>query len=129
MRAQKKDEKKLFLMLFNKTRKKKIIAQVRIADSEFKRFKGLMLESKKRFNYALVFPLGEPGRLRASIHMLFVFFPIDVLWLDARKRVVDKREALAPFVLNATPKKAAAFIVELPRGKAEKTEINDLLGW
>ena len=116
-------------MLFNKTKKAKIIGRVRIADSFFKRFRGLMFERARNFSYALVFPLEKEGRLEASIHMLFVFFPIDVLWLDARKRVVDKRTALKPFALNATPKKAAVFIVELPKGKAKKIEINDLLEW
>lgn len=116
-------------MLFNKTKKNKIISRVKIADSFFLRFKGLMFEKKKRFDYALVFPLESKGRLEASIHMLFMFFPIDVLWLDEQKRVVDKREALKPWILNATPKKAAKYIIELPQGKAKEILLGNQLVW
>lgn len=116
-------------MLFNKTRKKKIIDGVKIADCFSKRLRGLMFASQKKFNYALVFPLESESRMNASIHMLFVFFPIDVLWLDRNKKVVDKREALRPFVLSAVPKKAAKFIVELPAGKAKGTCVGHELAW
>lgn len=116
-------------MLFNKTKKKKIVARVKIAGSFFRRFRGLMLENKKNFDYALVFPFEKESRLEASIHMLFMRFPIDVLWLDARRHVVDKRAALKPWMLHAAPKKAAAFIVELPQGKAKGTSIGDIISW
>ncbi len=116
-------------MLFNKTKKKKIISRVKIADSFLKRFRGLMFSGKKDFAHALVFVLEKESRFEASIHMMFVFFPIDVLWLDGKRRVVDKREFLRPFALNATPKKPAAFIIELPAGKANGTSIGDELAW
>lgn len=116
-------------MLFNKTKKTKIIDGVKIAGSFFKRLRGLMFAGGKGFDFALVFPLERESRLEASIHMLFVFFPIDVLWLDKNKRVVDKREALKPFVLSAVPKKAAKYIVELPAGKAKAVKTGDKLEW
>lgn len=115
-------------MLFNKTKKVKIIERVRIADSLFKRFKGLMFEKKKNFGFALVFPLEKESTLEASIHMLFVFFPIDVLWLDKNKKVVDKK-TMGPFCLNCTPKEPSRFIIELPCGKAEKISVGDFLEW
>jgi len=116
-------------MLFNSTKRKNIIERVRIADSFFKRFRGLMLADRKKSNFALVFPLESESRMNASIHMMFMRFPIDVLWLDAHRKVVDKREALKPWALNASPKKPAKFIVELPEGKAEGTNVGDSLVW
>ena len=50
----------------------------------------------------------EYFRLGASVHMLFVFFPLDLVFLDKNKRVVDKKEGFRPFSLNYTPKKPAA---------------------
>jgi uncharacterized membrane protein (UPF0127 family) len=116
-------------MLYNKTKKFQIIKKVKFAETIFSRFKGLMFLHKKNFDFALVFVLDNESRLSASIHMMFMRFPIDVLWLNARKRVVDKHNSLKPWALNATPKKAAAFIIELPIGKAERVSIGDLIEW
>jgi hypothetical protein len=87
-----------------------------------------MFRRKKSVDYALILELGRVGRKSASIHMLFVFFPIDVLFLDTNKQVVDK-VTLRPFQLNYTPRHAAAYIVELPAGSAEHTKLGDKLEW
>ena len=115
-------------MLYNRTRKAEIIKRVRFADSLFARAKGLMFEREKNFDYALVFPFKGETRARASIHMLFVFFPIAAVYLDSRKSVVDIA-VLKPFKLNYTPKRKAKYLVELPAGKAKKISIGDRLGF
>lgn len=84
------------------------------------RFMGLMGIAPESYDYALVFHLHEAGKLNASIHMLFMRFPIDVLFLNSQKQVVDSVENLPPWTLNYTPKKDAAFIVELPAGTIAK---------
>ena len=111
-------------MLRNKTRKKTVIKGVRFANSHFSKLRGLMFEKKAKFNYALVFPFKEETRLGASIHMLFVFFPIAAVYLDAKKRVVDIA-VLKPFALNYTPKKKAKYLVELPVGKGKEISVGD----
>lgn len=115
-------------MLVNKTTNKTIIKGVRIASSFFAKLKGLMFERKENFNYALIMVLEKETRAGASIHMLFVFFPIVALFLDEKKRVVDKT-LLKPFSLNYTPKKPAKYIVELPADKYSAAKINDYLQW
>ena len=115
-------------MLYNKTQKKKIIEKVRIAEGFFGKFKGLMFEGGKNFDYALVFDFWAESRISARIHMLFVFFPIDAIFLNAKKEVVDIAR-LQPFALNYTPKKAAKFVIELRAGKASGIKINDVLEW
>ncbi len=103
--------------------KQLFLRRVQHARSFAQRFMGLMGVSPRAFDYALVFHLHEPGKLSASIHMLFMRFPIDVLFLDAQRRVVDCVESLPPWTLNYTPSHEAAFIVELPAGTIRKHHI------
>ena len=56
-----------------------------------------------------------------QLHMLFVFYPIDVLFLNKNKVVVETKEALMPFSFY-TPKKKALYIIELPQGTIKKTK-------
>ncbi len=79
-------------------------------DTFWKKFRGLMFSKPKN----LVFVLDEETRFGAIIHMFFVFYSIDVYWLDKDKRVVDKRINLKPFRI-AVPKEKAKYIVELER--------------
>lgn len=92
------------------------LSPVRHARTFLQRFMGLMGVRNEELNYALVFYLAESGTLNASIHMLFMKTPIDVVWLDETKRVVDRVEGLKPWVLNYTPKESSKFIVEMPVG-------------
>jgi len=57
------------------------------------------------------------------LHMLFVFFPIDVLFLDKNKIVIEKKEKFLPFTFF-TPKKKVMYVVELPHGKIKKSKTN-----
>lgn len=116
-------------MLFNVTKNKKVIDKIRIADTFFSRFKGLMFEAQKNFDYALIFEMNKESRIMSSIHMLFVFFPIDVIFLDSQKRVVEVKEKLLPFTISFTPKKPTKYIIEMPVGKSKDINVNDLLAW
>ena len=98
------------------------------AETFFSKAKGLMFEKKSNFDYALVFVLEKESKIGASVHMMFVFFPIDIVYLDSKKMVVDKA-SLNPWLLNYTPKKPAKYFVELPKGKAGEIKIGDELGW
>ncbi|AJF60180.1 MAG: hypothetical protein QT03_C0001G0685 [archaeon GW2011_AR10] len=117
------------MALFNKTKKTQIIGNVRIAGNFFSQLKGLMFESKKKFDYALVFPLPYESKSGASIHCFFVFFPIDIVFLGKNRRVVDVKESIAPFTPLYVPKKPAKFFVELPAGKAKGISVGDELEW
>ena len=58
--------------------------------------------------------------------MFFVFYPIDVLFLDKNKIVVDKKERFMPFAFYKSKRKAM-YAIEMPNGtlKKTKTEIGD----
>ena len=105
------------------------MTKVKIADTHWKKTKGLMFEDKNQFDYALVFNLGRDAQMSASIHMMFVFFPIDIVYLNKEKKVVDIAKGLKPFTPNYTPKARSSYFVELPEGKASGIELNDILEW
>jgi hypothetical protein len=56
--------------------------------------------------------------------MFFVFYPIDVLFLDRENRIVEIKRHFLPFTIYA-PKKKSMTIIELPDGKAAFCCIND----
>ena len=62
----------------------------------------------------LVFVLDQETKYGATVHMFFVFFPIDVYWLDKNKNIVDKYLSLKPFQI-AVPKKKAKYVVEIAK--------------
>ncbi|MBU0661942.1 DUF192 domain-containing protein, partial [Candidatus Micrarchaeota archaeon] len=104
--------------LINKKTKKIIAQKVMLARTAFARAKGLMFERAGNFDYALVFELRGETRMGASVHMMFVFFPIDVVYLNKHREVVDVCSGLKPWALNYTPKSAAKYFIELPAGTA-----------
>lgn len=62
------------------------------------------------------------------IHNIFVFFPIDVYYLDSEFRVVDFVKGFKPFSLCFKPKHKAKYVVEYVSGvvnfkKGEKIKI------
>ena len=79
---------------------------------------GLKFSRKLRKGEGLILVAGNESRLGTAIDMLFVFFPIDVVWLDSRKKVVDVRMRVKPFTPLAIPREAAQYVVELPAGTA-----------
>ena len=87
-----------------------------------------MFEKEQNFNYALIFELPEKSLIGSSVHMMFVFFPIDIVFLDEQKKVVDKK-TLSPWTLNYTPKKAAKYFIELPAQRGEIVKLGDKLDW
>lgn len=62
-----------------------------------------------------------------GLHMLFVFYPIDVLFLDKNKKVVEKAR-LRPFQFYNSKKKAM-YVLELKRGSTDKIKIRERLNF
>ncbi|MEM4267900.1 MAG: DUF192 domain-containing protein [Candidatus Woesearchaeota archaeon] len=94
-----------------------IAKEYRLVRGIWGKARGLMFSKKKN----LIFEW--PTEREVSIHMLFVFFPIEALFLDKDKRVIAKKW-LKPFTLNfqSIP---AKWVIELPY--KTKTKINDIL--
>lgn len=113
-------------MILNKTTNKKIISKTKIADTFLKRAIGLMFSSKKKFDFGLIFDLKRETITGAGIHMFFVFFSINVLFLDKNKRIVDYK-TLKPFTMYQ-PVKKIRYIIELPV-EFKNYKINDKVEW
>ena len=82
--------------------------------------RGLMFSKKK--NLIFIFPKEK----RISLHMLFVFFPIWVVYLDKNKKTVDIRK-LYPFISFIYPKQKAKYVLELT--EKPKIKIGDIMRW
>src|SRR3990167_9075216 len=91
--------------------KKRIIAKnAGLCGNIFSKSIGLMFSIKPK---PLVFIFKKEKII--PLHMLFVFYPIDVLFLSKNKVVVEIKENFKPFSFY-TPKSKAQYIIELPQG-------------
>jgi len=111
------------VLLLNMTKNHMISNKVVFADTTFQKFRGLMFKNRKEVNYALVFDFKKALKDSAAIHMFFVFFPIDVVYLRDSK-VVDLHRAVQPFTAYLAPKKHADTLIELPQGTIWKSGIS-----
>ena len=96
-----------------------LATEVAIARSRLAQARGLMFRRSMPADYALVFPFDATGV--RTLHMLFVPFAIDALWLvDDRVTAVQR---LAPFV--GIGRGEADTVVELPAGEATDVAVGD----
>ena len=98
-------------MLINRTTGQALAQRVARCDSFWKRGRGLMFRRSLPEDEVYLFVEGRESVAQTTIHMLFVFFPIAVVWLDAKKQVVDKAVA-RPFRPFYAPKRPAKYFVE-----------------
>ena len=76
----------------------------------------------KRKNLVFVFD----KEVKESLHMFFVFYPIDVLFLDKDKRVVEIKRNFKPFKFYF-PKNKAQYIIELAKDYQVNYSVGDEL--
>lgn len=108
------------MRLIVRTTGKLLASEVEIADTFWRRFRGLMLRRSFPRGSALLFKLVRPGRY--GVHMFFVRFPIDLLYLNENFVVVDICRALKPWRIHR-PKAKASYIVELPAGTVSRARV------
>lgn len=83
--------------------------EVKICESFFSKFFGLMFSKKKN----LLFVFNK--KCKPVIHMFFVFYPIEIYFFDEDKKVLEKIEA-KPFRVYKG-KFDSKYILEIPKGK------------
>ena len=105
-------------MIINKTREKILAHNVKVYGSILLKAKGLMFSGKLKDSGIVFWFNSEKKR---SLHMLFVFFPIDVLFLDAKRDIVEMKENFRPFTFYY-PRHSSKYIIELPAGTIKSTE-------
>jgi uncharacterized membrane protein (UPF0127 family) len=87
-------------------------SQVRICRSFGWRLLGLMFRRKLGSGEGALLVLDRESRWDATIHMLFVFFPIAVFWLDHQGTVVSRTLA-RPWRPFYAPQRDAQYVLEL----------------
>ena len=111
-------------MIKNKTKNKILAKDFKICSSLFSKFKGLMFAKKHK---TLIFDSNKEKNI--SLHMFFVFYPIDVLWLDKDKKITHIKQNFIPFTVTKSYK--AKYVIELEKGTLEKTNtsIGDIVSF
>lgn len=110
------------MKLISSGKTKNIPFKIEKYDTFFKRFRGLQLRRK---------PLESEGIWLIpcdSIHMFFMFFSIDTLFLDKNNKIVYLKENVKPWTVIG-PKKNAYSVIEIPAGSITKygIQVGDLI--
>lgn len=114
------------IMIKNITRNKILSENYKICNNFISKSIGLMFSRKK--NKSLIF-IFEREKI-VPLHMLFVFYPIDVLFLDKNKKIVEIKENFRSFTFYS-PNNKSKYILEFPSGtiKKSRTELGDEIGF
>jgi len=96
-----------------------LATDIEIAETFVSQARGLMFRRSIPDEYALVFQFDEPAS--RDLHMVFVPFAIDAVWLVETEVVAVKR--LRPWI--GLGRGTAETIIELPAGAAEDVEPGD----
>ncbi|MBI4739346.1 DUF192 domain-containing protein [Candidatus Woesearchaeota archaeon] len=116
-------------MIINATRGKTLCRQFRTCSSILSKSLGLMFTTPAYIQkHSLVFVFKKP-RVQ-EFHMFFVFYPIDIIFLDSRRRVVDIKENFHPFRIYKS-RQLSQYAIELPSGTIAKTKTRhgDKIQW
>lgn len=113
--------------LINKRTGKTLATKLMSAKTIFAKGTGLMGRKLKE-KEALIFPMKKKRKL--SLHMLFVFTPIDVLFCTKKNNgeylIEEKKEHFKPFTTYKARKAADTFI-ELPNGSCQEVKEGDTI--
>lgn len=100
----------------NSTKDREISDHGELCSDLFSKFRGLMF--RQRSSAALIFVFNKETRI--SLHMVFVFYPIDVLFLNRSREVVDMKEGFKPFTFYRA-RKGSMYAIELPAKTIRRT--------
>lgn len=103
-----------------------VLGRAKWCQSFWCHFRGLQFTFSLDNDEGLLFVTGSESVVNTTIHMLFMFMEIAVVWLDASGKVVDKKLA-KPWRLAYPPAKAAQYYIEANPSLLERVEIGDVL--
>ncbi len=93
-----------------------------LADTPWKRFRGIML--RRKIDRPLLFVLPSESVARATILSFFCIGDFDAVFLDSTKRVVDVKENIGPWRPWIAPGKPAKYLIECSAGEARKLGVS-----
>lgn len=99
---------------------------LKYCDTFLSKLIGLMLTRELHQDQGILLVQNNETKINSSIHMLFMFYDITVLWLDKNMVIVDKviAKKWAPFYM---PKQPAQYVVELHHSKFPEYSVGDKL--
>ena len=112
-------------MLRNITKNNIIVKKVEVCNNIWRKALGLMF-SRKIKDKCLIFVFKKEQYV--PLHMLFVFYPIDVLFLNKKKKVVEMKKNFFPFTAY-NPVNKSKYVIELPAGKSKDISLMDEMEW
>ncbi len=95
------------MKIFNQTQKNLLVSDLKIADTFISRLIGLLTRTSLNQGEGLLITHCQ------SIHMYFMRFPIDVVFVDRNNQIVGLVENIKPFRLSPLFLKAS-YAIELP---------------
>lgn len=107
------------VVLINKT-KKNSLGEYDFANSFISRLLGLMFKEDLQRGLILKLPKSR-SRKGSAIHMFFMRFPLDIVFIDSNKKVVDMI-SIEPWK-TYTPLAPARYVIEMKKGTINKFNI------
>ncbi len=98
-----------------------IAKNIEIARTMAKQVVGLMFRESIPPDYSMIFILKKPSGV--NVHMLFVFFPIDVIFLNNEKKVMGFSR-LKPWV-GYKAMKDIKYVLEMKAGTIDKFNLSE----
>jgi hypothetical protein len=114
-------------MISNSSKKKVLAKECKECKSISSKAIGLMFSFPIK-NKGLIFFFEKEKRI--DLHMFFVFYPIDLIFLDRKKKIIELKEKFMPFTFYISKKKAK-YLLELPVKTIKKSnsKIGDKIKW
>jgi len=103
-----------------------VLPDAALADTFFKRWRGLMLRRRLAEGEGLLFTFRRENRSETAIHMFFVGFPIAAVWLDRQGVVVDTKLA-KPWRPYYAPAHPARYLIEAPPSLLARVTVGEQL--
>jgi uncharacterized membrane protein (UPF0127 family) len=97
-----------------------IAKNIEFARTLASKIKGLMFRKSIPDDYAMIFTFERPTSI--DVHMLFVFFPLDIIFLDNDKKISGYAR-LKPW-LGYKVMKNIKYLIEMKAGTIEKYSIS-----
>lgn len=106
--------------------KKVLLSKLRIAKNPFALAKGLMFTSNQTGALGLLLKLPRKSKLQATLTNWFVFYDLDVYFLDEHMTVLEYT-VLKSFQFSYTPKYPCVQVLEVKAGTIHKLAIGTKL--
>ena len=111
------------------------VIRVETMADNFGRLRGLMFRASLAPDHGMLFVFPRPGRYQAFMYQVLI--PLDIIWMDSNRRIVDINENAPPCKTQASkcPKyggdQISSYELEIPAGTARKygMQVGQILEW